>query len=57
MVVAQVSSPEVAEARARFLAEVSTGTAGVSRREMPQPDTHGDSCPAAPDHGTHVPWK
>jgi hypothetical protein len=57
MVVAQVSSPEEAEAGARFLAEVSTRTSGVSRLEMLQPGPCGDLCPSAPERGTQVPWK
>lgn len=48
MVVAQVSPPEVADAGARFLAEVTSKTAGVSRLEMCiQCGSCGGSCPSA----------
>ena len=48
MVVAQVASPEVADAGVRFLKEVSAKTAGVSRLEMCiQCGSCGGSCPSA----------
>jgi L-lactate utilization protein LutB len=48
MVVAQVSPPEVADAGARFLVEVTSKTAGVSRLEMCiQCGSCGGSCPSA----------
>jgi quinone-modifying oxidoreductase subunit QmoC len=48
MVVAQVSPPEVADAGARLLAEVTSKTAGVSRLEMCiQCGSCGGSCPSA----------
>ena len=48
MVVAQVSPPVVADAGARFLAEVTSKTAGVSRLEMRiQCGSCGGSCPSA----------
>jgi NAD-dependent dihydropyrimidine dehydrogenase PreA subunit len=57
MVVAQVSSPEVADAGARFLAEVGAKTAGVSRLEMCiQCGSCGGSCPSA-DSMDHTPRK
>ena len=48
MVVAQVSPPEVADAGVRFLDEVNSKTAGVSRLEMCiQCGSCGGSCPSA----------
>ena len=48
MVVAQVSPPEVADAGGRFLDEVNSKTAGVSRLEMCiQCGSCGGSCPSA----------
>jgi heterodisulfide reductase subunit C len=48
MVVAQVSPPEAADAGVRFLDEVSSKTAGVSRLEMCiQCGSCGGSCPSA----------
>jgi L-lactate utilization protein LutB len=48
MVVAQVSPPEVTDAGARFLAEVTSKTAGISRLEMCiQCGSCGGSCPSA----------
>jgi heterodisulfide reductase subunit C len=48
MVVAQVSPPEAADAGARFLAEVTAKTAGVSRLGMCiQCGSCGGSCPSA----------
>ncbi len=55
MVVTQVSSPEVADAGVRFLAEVGVKTAGVSRLEMCiQCGSCGGCCPSA-DAMDHTP--
>jgi heterodisulfide reductase subunit C len=55
MVVAQVALPEVTDAGARFLGEVSAKTAGVSRLEMCiQCGSCGGSCPSA-DAMDHTP--